>query len=315
MMEPEARYTLVGTVVIVLAIVFSVIIVWLRGEGGTSDAHHFTVYFERQSLNGVQRRGDVTMRGVKVGSITSVRFSVRHPGAVEVVIAVDGQTPVRKSTLAVVERNILTGLATLQLVTSAEDSPRLTEAPPGEPLPVIAEGESRMQRVSDSLDELAAHADATMQSVNATLSPENRAAFAEILDNLRRVTRHADASLAKADAALASVTRAGDAAEALAVTLSRDAGALASRYEGLGIEATSTAVEAREALRRIADDADRVARRADEVLENGEDDVRATVRSLRSASDAVGSAASRVRSPRQAIFGPAPDALGPGEAE
>jgi len=103
---------------------------------------------------------------------------------------------------AVVERNILTGLATLQLVNPGEDSPLLSEVPAGERFPVIREGKSNMEHVSQSLDQLVEHGDATMQSLTALLSPDNRAALGDVLRNMRRVTEHADATLAKADAAL-----------------------------------------------------------------------------------------------------------------
>jgi len=314
-MEAEARYTLVGTVVVVLALVLAGVLVWLRTSGEGSGAHRYKIYFEHQSLQGLQPRGDVTMRGVKVGAITSFGFSQQRARAVEVFIAVDPHTPVREATGAVVERNILTGLATLQLVNPGEDSPLLSEAPAGERYPVIREGKSNMEHVSQSLDQLVQHADETMQSLSAMLSPDNRAALADVLRNVRRVTEHADATLAKADAALVSFARTSDDVRNLTHSVNNDARKLAERYDALGAEAMATLGDVRGTVRRVGDDAGRVAQRADEALTVSADEVRDTARSLRSAADSIATAASGLRNPRQVIFGPAMEALGPGERE
>ncbi|HVO89053.1 MAG TPA: MlaD family protein [Casimicrobiaceae bacterium] len=312
-MEPEARYTLVGAVVIILVAICAALLIWLRSSGEASGDHRYKIYFEHQSLEGLQQRSDVTMRGMKVGAIVSLRFATQRPNAVEVVIAVAPDTPVRQSTAAVVERNLLTGLATLSLVNSTESSPLLTQAPVGEPYAVIAEGESAMQHLSQSIDQLAAHADETMQSINAALSPENRAALSDAIANLRVASRHLDATLAKADTALSSVGHAGEDVRSLASSLATDVHTLASRYDGLGAEATITVGQAREAVARITADADRLTQRADSFLVGGGDELRDTARSLRAAADAVATAAGRLRNPQQAILGPVKEALGPGE--
>jgi phospholipid/cholesterol/gamma-HCH transport system substrate-binding protein len=310
-MEPDAKYTLIGAAVLILAALLAAAVVWLHGSGEGARAHRYKIYFDHQSLEGLELRGDVTMRGVRIGSVTGLRFSSQRPGSVEVLVALDPATPVRQSTRASVDRHLLTGLATLRLTNATEESPLLVEAPPDEPHPVIAEGESSMQQVTDTLSRLAESADESMKRLNSTLSPENRAAFAETLDNLRRASRHADASLERFDAAArsvgqaadevhgmaASVTQAADEVHGMAASVTVDARKLTARYDELGAQATTAVREVREAARKMS----------------GDEELRASARALRSAADSVGSAADRLRDPRQAIYGPAKDALGPGE--
>lgn len=314
MMESDARYTLVGAVVLILIAVLAAAVVWVRSTGQGHAAQRYKIYFEHQSLQGLQARGDVTMRGVKVGSIVSFRFSPRRPHAVEVFIAIDAHAPVRTDTRAVVDRNMLTGLATLQLVAGKEDSPLLTQAPAEEPYPVIAEGESEQEHISSSLDQLVKRADEAFRDVDAALSPENRQALGEILRNVRDATRHADATLSRADAALGSMRRASDDVGGLARSLDQDARTLTERYDALGAEATATVTQAREAVQRTAEAIESAAQRADGVIANGGDELRDTGRAVRSAADSVGSTAGRLRDPRQAVFGPVDGELGPGES-
>lgn len=312
-MEPEAKYTIVGTAVIILVALIAAAVVWLKSSGEGADARQYKIYFERQSLEGLELRSYVTMRGIRVGSVTGFRFSSARPGAVEVFITVEPTTPVRQSTEATVQRHLVTGLATVRLVNATEDSPPLAQALPGEPHPVIAEGESPIQQVSETLTQLAHRTDETMQRLNATLSPENRAALTEVLQNLRRVSQHADGTLAKVDATLGSLGGAADEVRALARSVAGDARTLTARYDKLGSEAGVTLRELDESVRKMSADVERLSQRADALLGSSDEELRATAQALRAAADSVGAAASRLRDPRQAIFGPAESGLGPGE--
>ena len=121
-MEPEAKYTVVGTVVLILIALIAGAVVWLRSTGGEIDDRSYKIYFERQSLEGLQPRSEVRMRGIRIGSVTGFRISTWRPGAVEVLIRVDGSAPVRESTRAVVERHIVTGIANILLINTKEKS-------------------------------------------------------------------------------------------------------------------------------------------------------------------------------------------------
>jgi phospholipid/cholesterol/gamma-HCH transport system substrate-binding protein len=312
-MEPEAKYTLVGVAVLVLAGLVAAAVVWLRSSGEGADALHYKIYFERQSLEGLELRSYVTMRGIRVGSVSGFRFSTQRPGSVEVFISVDAAAPVRQNTQATVERHLVTGLASVRLMNPSEDSPLLEATPPGEPYPVIAEGDSPIQQVSETLTQLAQRADDTMQRVNAVLSPENRAAIAELLENLRRLSRHSEEIAARTDATLGSLGDAADEVRELARSVAGDARILTRRYDQLGAEAGASLKDANEALQRISKDVARLVQRADTLLASSDEELRATGRALRSAADAVGAAAGRLREPRQVIFGPAEGGLGPGE--
>ena len=301
-MEPEARFTLVGAVVVILIAVLAGVLVWLRSTAAAAGAQQYRIYFERQSLDGVEPRGDVRMRGIRVGSILSVRLSPQRSGVGEVLIAVAPDTPVRADTQAVVDRNLMTGLATLDLVGGTGAGPP-PAAPPGERYPVIAEGESPNERLWHSLSDLARQADDTLRSANGVLSPRNRAALEQTLANLQAASQKTQGTLERADAALGSIRGAADSATALI-----------ERYRTLGAEAEATVREARDAVRKAGDDVGRAAARADEVMATGGGDLRDTARSVRAAADSIATAADRLRDPGQAILGPPRAALGPGEA-
>ena len=312
-MEPEARYTLVGIAVLVLAGALAAALWWLRSTGEGVDDLRYKIYFERQSLEGLSVRSDVLMRGIRVGSVTSFHFSQKRREAVEVLITVAPTTPVRTSTQAVVERHLVTGIASVRLVNPNEDAPLLREEPPGEPYPVIAEGESALAQAAETLNELALRAAEIMERLNTLLSDQNQQALAEALASVQRIAQRTERTLERADAALDSVGEAAGSVQALSRSVGNDASRLAARYDALGARADRSLQEVSGAVRGLAADAARVAQSAEALLSSSDAEVRATAQALRQAADALAGAARSLDDPRGVLFGPPAGAMGPGE--
>ncbi len=313
-MEPEAKYTLVGIVVLMLVALLTVAFIWLKEAGGKPGDLAYSIYFVNQSLDGLQINSGVKMKGIKVGVVSSFRISSIHPGAVHVSIRVDPSAPVRENTEAAVERNILTGLASITLVNPDEKSPLLTAVPPGEEHPVIAEGESEYQRFSKSLAQMAIRADDTMQRINSTLSDENRKAFVDILGNFNRITARMEHSMSNLDHTVTSTGKAVEDFRVLSANLSKDAGRLAQRYDALGQEATIGVREFSAATRRIEQSLAGLSFSLEALIDDGNLELKATAREVRNAADALADAARKFNEPNKIIFGPGERSLGPGES-
>ncbi len=312
-MEPEARYTLVGTVVLVLVAAIAVAIVWLRSTTGEGNDVPFKIYFERQSLEGLQIRSDVKMQGIRIGAVTDFRISAKRPGSVEVVIRVQDSAPVRQDTRANVERHLLTGIASIRLTTGSEASPKLEAVQPGEAYPLIAEGEPDY-RFSETMAQVAERAGETMTRINRALSDENQKALGETLTNLSRVSARMDRSLAGVDRTLAAMERAANEVRGASASVSGEVSWLAARYDKLGEQSTLAVGEISTTVRKIGDDVERLALRMDGLLADGNVELRLTAQELRATSDSLGAAARRFSDPGKVIFGPRRESLGPGEA-
>lgn len=76
----------------------------------------------------------------------------------------------------------------------------------GRAIPGYRGGRITLQQTSETLAQLAQHVDETMQRLNAPLSPQDRAAIAQILENLSRRSRRANGLVAKADATLGATS-------------------------------------------------------------------------------------------------------------
>jgi phospholipid/cholesterol/gamma-HCH transport system substrate-binding protein len=311
-MEAEAKYTLVGTAVLVLIALLVGAIIWLKSTEGERDDVMYKIYFTRQSLEGLQIRSDVKMQGIRVGSVTNFRISPRRRGSVEVTIRVDGVAPVLQSTHATVERHLLTGIASILLTNANEDSPRLTEVPANEPYPVIAEGESEY-KLTESAVYMAQRADETMQRINRLLSDENQEALGEILSNLAKISASVERTMNGVDRAIASMGSAAEEVRKTSATIAADTQKLATRYDTLGEASTVAVREVNATIRDIGANVARLSKRMDALLADSNVELRSTAQELRSTADALGAAARQFSNPGRTLFGPGKSALGPGE--
>lgn len=310
-MESEAKYTLVGVVVLVLIGLVIAAMVWLKSAGQGNEVP-FKIYFANQSLEGLQIRSDVKMQGIKVGAVTGFRISARRPGTVEVMIRVDASTPVRLSTSATVERQLLTGIANIRLTNADEISPMLTVAPVNESYPLIAEGESE-SKITESIAQVAQRADETMQRINRVLSDDNQAAFGEILLNVRKMSENLSIAMAGLDRTLAALGHAADEVRKTSAEVTGDARKLTARYDTLGEESTAAVKEVSAAVKKMSMDVARLSERMDALLADGNVELRATAQELRATSRALGATARRFNDPGRILFGPGAGNLGPGE--
>jgi phospholipid/cholesterol/gamma-HCH transport system substrate-binding protein len=287
-MEPEARYTAIGAVILLLIVVLAAAAVWLTRSGARAEVRRYTVYFEHQSLEGLQIGSGVDMRGIQVGRVERLAIQRDNINRVQVTLRIYGQTPVRENTLAVVERKLVSGVARIALDTPAMPGPELTRVPPGEKYPVIAEGQSELEQFSDALSRLALNGSNALAGVNALLSEQNRKEIMDTLADLRRMS---------ARVAVAAENLAGSGRQV--ATAAQKVGDSA---EPLGAQADAT-------LRDLS--------RAAEALERaasiGTNELSATAQELRASAEAVSRAADRFDDPRALVFGPSRQKLGPGE--
>ncbi|ODS97053.1 MAG: hypothetical protein ABS56_10715 [Lautropia sp. SCN 69-89] len=319
-MEPEARYTLVGAVVLALVAAVSIAYVWLAREGGAAGYRFYAIHFEKQSLDGLQLGSDVNMRGVKVGRVQEYSISRDNINRVEVVVRVDRQTPVSRNTEAVISRNLVTGLARIDLVTPGTPGPELVEVPPGERYPVIPEGTSGLEQITGALSRLAVTGEGALANLEQLLNAENRKTLVEAVAAVRELANGLDERLHRLDlaadgireTALAMQRSSRDIAASIG-QVAGDGSALLREMQPLGRQAQATLADLSAAAKALERESAAIAQRLDATADAGALELRATARELRHGAEQLSRAAERLRDPRAALLGPSPAQLGPGE--
>ena len=218
-MEPNAKYTFVGAVTLLLVALIVSAILWLSKSKGGAETTHYTIYFKEASLSGLQVDGSVTMRGIKVGRVADLEISKSDIQRVRVNIELDGETPVKLDTQAVIRRNLLTGLAAIDLADSTQESGLLTAVLPGERHPVIPEGVTDMEAIQKTLPELLDAANVLLGKASLFLSDENRTKVDGILANIETITSAISSKNADIEAIIADLSKVVNGAKGLSDAL------------------------------------------------------------------------------------------------
>ncbi len=331
-MEPDTRYTVIGAVVLALVGAAIVGFLWLSSTGRESDFRFYTVYFERQSLEGLQVGANVNMRGVTVGRVESYSIQPDNINRVKVLVRVARETPVRDNTKASVSRNVITGIARIKLDTPGVPGAELVKVARGERFPVIPEGNSGIDQITDSASRLAESADGALVKMNQLIGPENQKVFAELLVSLRDLSNGLNQRLVLLDKSASGLDKGLATMRQSADLIARSAQRLADSAEPLAQEAGTTLRDAQGALRELTQatrtlerdlsrslqmlekDGAALLRRSDAAVDIGTLELRATTQELRSSAERIARALDRLQDPKAALLGPGEQQLGPGEA-
>ena len=324
-MESEARYAWVGGIVLLLAALSGLALYWLQGRDGP-EMRRYVIYFQEQSLEGLQINSDVRMQGIKVGKVVDYVILPNQAKTVRVILEVDPRTPVLEGVEAVVARNLVTGLAAIDLNNVWKGGTPLTAIPRGEDYIVIEEGEPQMARVAKNLEELGVASQEALLRFNRLLSDGNQGAFSAILNNIAGLSGETRQELARLgpefSATLAATRQAAQRLDGLgqaAAPALRDAGQLVQRanqrLDALAGEAETTLRLTRSTLASLETGLrdTRVQLRLSADL--GLQEIQSTAQTLRAAGESIQTTSRDFADPGRLIFGPNKGELGPGERE
>lgn len=311
-MEAEARYTLVGAMVVVVAALFIFATLWIAGKADDIAYRYYTVYFRSQSMDGLDVDSAVKMRGIRVGMVKDLEFISQPNEAVRVIIKVSEEAPVRQGAEAYVKRNVVTGLATLEISNPPENAPLLVEAPRGEEHPVIAEGSSELDKVASAVSRMAENGAQVLDKMNALLSDENQANLAATLANLQTISDHLVENRQSLQAAVQGIRDASDEFRFAGASITQAATRAEGSVSAVGQNAQEALKEAAKALESMQKEAKAISGKLQALSDSGTLEIGAMSRDVRTAADAVTVAGQKLSNPRALLGGGKPQP-GPGE--
>ncbi|MEW5965768.1 MAG: MlaD family protein [Pseudomonadota bacterium] len=312
-MEAEGRYTLVGTLVLAVIALMAMAIVWLAGAADHIAYQTYTLYFKQQSLDGLAVGSPVKMRGIKVGVVDSYRFAKGGDEAVSVIARIDEGVPVHQGAVAYIKRNLVTGIASIEIDNGPSSSPLLDEAPRGERYPVIAEGSSDIDRVATAFSRLSVNGAQVLEKMNILLSDENQRAISQTLANLNELSAHLVANKQSLDAAVQGIRDASDEFRFAGASISQAAVRAEGSIVGVGRNADVMLQEATAALQAFQRDASLISTQIQQLTETGTLELTNVSRDVRTSADTLTTAGQQLSQPRTILFGPGTQQLGPGE--
>lgn len=312
-METEGRYTLVGALALLVVALMTIAIAWLTGAADTIAYQTYTIYFRQQSLDGLAVGSPVKMRGIKVGVVDGYRFSSKEDEAVAVSARVDEGVPVHAGAVAFIKRNLVTGIAAVEIANGPSEAPLLSRPPEGERYPVIAEGSSDIDKVATAVSRLAVSGAQVLEKMNTLLSDDNQRAFSETLANLNALSGHLAANRQTLTEAVQSIRAASDEFRRAGASIDQAANRADGTLASVGQNADAALKQAAVAMEQLQRDAGLISRQVQQLSESGTLQLNNVGRDVRAGADVLTTAGQRLSNPRSILFGPAKGQLGPGE--
>lgn len=318
-MESDARYAWVGGAVLLLVALFAGAIYWLKGNDGI-ETTRYLVYFKNQSLEGLQINSDVRMQGIKVGKVVDYVILPNQAKTVRVLLQVDARTPILEGVEAVVNRNLVTGLAAVDLNNVWKGGTPLTEIPKGEDHIVIEEGVPEMARFTKSLEGLGSAGQEALTRFNTLLSARNQRALAASLENIAGLSGDARQMLPELTATLEATRHAATRLDGVAQEVApmvRATGQVVQqagqRLDSLANETEATMRATRTTLLNLDTGLRDVQLQLRLSADLGMQELQRGTQAVRVAGESLQTAGRDFADPGRLLFGPNKGELGPGE--
>lgn len=312
-MESEARYVRVGLLTLALIVLLAAGLYWLSGSADDRAMKRFVVYFQQQSLEGLQINSNVRMQGVNVGKVVDYAIMGGEARKVRVLLQVDARTPVLEGAKAIIARHLVTGLAAIDLENPQQNGKPLTQVAEGEKYPVIPEGVAQLTKVADTLEELGEASREALSRFNTMLSDENQQALAGTLANLNGISGDLKLTMPELHAAVISTKRAADQVDSLGGETRRALQDAGQQLGKVATETASTLTLARHTLEKLDRDMAALAGQMKLTADLSGQEIQSTAQSLRLAGDALQDTGRALSNPAHVLFGPSKESLGPGE--
>lgn len=321
-MEPKGNYLLVGLFVAVLGTAVLIGVLWLGKMDYRGVNDRYEAYF-RESVAGLSVDSTVKYRGVDVGRVKNIALNPDNPEEVRLTLDIAKGTPIKTDTVAVLETQGLTGLATINLTGGSRDASRL-EALEGQDYPVIKTGPAPSFFRSDeaiarllsekTLTDLLANLDTLAKGASETLDAENRAVLKQTIKELSDVVHTVAVRRGDIEKSLNGAAKSADNLAQLTTALNEQVPLLLTRINKSAAALstmTDELAKTSKVVRSVVDDnrpeLERFSRQT--LPEAG-----LLVTELRQLASVLGRVAQDLeREPNALVFGRKPPSRGPGE--
>ena len=303
------NYSLVGAFVIGLSAVLIAGVLWLASGGAWQKRYDFYLAMSDESVAGLNINAPVKFNGVDVGQVRQIMLDPANHERVRLTFAIERGTPIRQDTVAVLKTQGLTGIAYVELLGGAINSPPLL-ATAAEPYPVIRTKPSLSARLENVLSSVLAKLDRTSSNIDAILSDQNRAAFSNALADVAALTRTLAARKDTVDVAIVNASRTLEQtarASTQLVPVIAGFGRTAESLDQMGREAASASVRAGKTVDAVGADVQRFGAETLPEMQRLLSELNVLSTSMRRLSEQT------ERNPSSLLFGRSPVPPGPGE--
>ncbi len=320
-MEPNVRYVVVGSFVLVLGAAILGAILWLgKTSYGTAYDRYYT--FLRESVAGLSVNSTVKYRGVDVGRVKAIILNPSNPEEVRLTLDIERGTPVKTDTIAVLETQGLTGLSTVNLAGGSRDAPSL-ERLEGQEYPVIQAGPSLLSRLDEAVSQLLSeqrlstllgHLDVVAKRAADLFDEHDRARVKQTLTDVSDVVRTIAARREQIDHGISSAAQSAESLHHMASALDKQVPMMVGRLNHSLVALENLTQDLAQTSRAVAAVAKSAGPEVDRFSQQTLPEASLLIAELRQLTSTLQRVARDIeREPNALVFGRKPAPRGPGE--
>jgi phospholipid/cholesterol/gamma-HCH transport system substrate-binding protein len=184
-MENRANFALVGLFTLAVIGAAFGFVYWFKRGGESGNRQAYDIDFTG-SVSGLVKGAAVRFNGLRVGEVTTINIVPNDPGRVRARVEIAPETPVRSDTVAQLEYQGLTGVASVALTGGAASAPALL-AEKGQDVPRIEARRSDYQDILETVQRLSGKVDMVVSRLDTVISG-SQDSLVKTMKNLEDIT-------------------------------------------------------------------------------------------------------------------------------
>jgi phospholipid/cholesterol/gamma-HCH transport system substrate-binding protein len=186
-MENKSHALAAGLFVVLLTALVIFLSLWMGRDNTNYTRYELST---RETVSGLQPQAAVRYKGVAVGRVTKIEFDPAKDGTVLIIIAVNSEAPITKTTYAMLGYQGVTGLAHIQL---DDDNTETTPLPPGpDGIPRLRVKPSPFGQIAEQGPIILQQVEDATRKVNDLLSPGNQQVLVDSMKSLGQAAQSLD---------------------------------------------------------------------------------------------------------------------------
>jgi len=215
-MYSKVNYTLIGLFVLLFVSALIAFAFWL-GNKGVQDNYSLYLLRMKESVTGLSKDSGVKMKGVDIGSISTITINPQNIEEVDIVLKIKNGIPIKEDMVGVIKMYGLTGLSYIE-IEGGTNASKLLVAQKSQSLPQIQSGISLLSKLENKLDTLSTKFITTLERGEKLLSDKNLQSFENILVNIDKVS---DKALQLEEQSITTLSQSEEAIKEFRVTMKR----------------------------------------------------------------------------------------------
>jgi phospholipid/cholesterol/gamma-HCH transport system substrate-binding protein len=189
-MESRVNYTTIGVFIILFSVALVAFAFWLGKYNQDERQYRRYKVYITESVSGLAPEAAVKFHGVDVGKVESILINPRNSEEVELILKIKKETPIKTDSNALLKFYGITGLAFIEIAGGSRTAPLLSNN--DDAIATIPSSPSLIQRLDESLSNVASKLSTTLDRADRLFSDQNVANVAQSLEHLRSLTAQID---------------------------------------------------------------------------------------------------------------------------